>query len=95
MYIGVPTTEMEALSKTYRVLGSLVRAVVGNWSDIMRQELETLIDEARSTTMSCDESEAQRRSFAYGNTNIENDKVTKESINTAATRIDSGHGSDH
>ena len=39
-----------------------------------------LIEAARSRTMSAEERQAQRRSFAYGNTKIENDCITREMI---------------
>ena len=37
--------------------------------------------------MSAEEKEAQRRSFAYGNTNIENPRVTKEMIDREAEKL--------
>jgi hypothetical protein len=37
--------------------------------------------------MSRDEKEAQRRSFAYGNANIENARVTREMVHKVADRI--------
>jgi hypothetical protein len=39
-----------------------------------------LIDAARSRSISPDERQAQRRSFAYGNTKIENDRITREMV---------------
>lgn len=42
--------------------------------------LQILIDAARSRSISPDERQAQRRSFAYGNTKIENDRVTREMV---------------
>ena len=46
----------------------------------MSDHLQMLIEAARSRTMSAEEREAQRRSFAYGNTKIENDRITREMI---------------
>lgn len=46
----------------------------------MSDHLQKLIDAARSRFVSDDEREAQRRSFAYGNTKIENDRVTREMV---------------
>jgi hypothetical protein len=46
----------------------------------MSNRLQMLIDAARSRTISADERQAQRRSFAYGNTKIENDRVTREMV---------------
>jgi hypothetical protein len=46
----------------------------------MPKNLQMLIDAARSRPVSADELQAQRRSFAYGNTKIENDRVTREMV---------------
>ena len=46
----------------------------------MSNDLQVLIDAARTHTMSGDERQAQRRSFAYGNTKIENDLITREMV---------------
>ena len=46
----------------------------------MSDQLEMLIEAARSYTMSAEEPQAQRRSFAYGNTKIENDLITREML---------------
>lgn len=53
----------------------------------MKADLETLIQKARSVTMTSSQRESQRRSFAYGNTHIENEHVTREHIAVAAERI--------
>ncbi len=46
----------------------------------MTDELQALIDAARTRPFSEEEREAQRRSFAYGNAKIENDRITWEMI---------------
>ena len=46
----------------------------------MSNHLQMLIEAARSRFISADERQAQRRSFAYGNTKIENDRVTREMV---------------
>ena len=46
----------------------------------MSDHLQTLIEAARSRFISDDERQAQRRSFAYGNTKIENDRITREMV---------------
>ena len=46
----------------------------------MTKELDRLIEAARSRPFPEAEREAQRRSFAYGNAKIENDRVTWEMI---------------
>lgn len=50
-------------------------------------KLEALIAAARRTSMTPEQQEAQRRSFAYGNTNIENDHVTRSMIDEAARSL--------
>ena len=56
------------------------------------EEREELLEFARNNPMTESEREAQCRSFVYGNTNIENADITRASINTAATRLESTHG---
>ena len=46
----------------------------------MSNDLQILIEAARSRTISLGERQAQRRSFAYGNTKIENDRITREMV---------------
>lgn len=50
-------------------------------------ELASLLEEAKKVQMSAADKEAQRRSFAYGNANIENARVTKETVDTEAERL--------
>lgn len=53
----------------------------------MSEQLQKLIDASRGRTMSEAEKEAQRRSFAYGNAHIENERVTRTMIDEAAEKI--------
>ncbi len=53
----------------------------------MNNELKNLLDKASKIRMTPADEEAQRRSFAYGNSKIENDRVTREMIDAAASRI--------
>lgn len=46
----------------------------------MSDHLQMLIEAARSRVMSPEELQAQRRSFAYGNTKIENDLITRKMV---------------
>ncbi len=46
----------------------------------MPDVLQKLIDEAKNRPFPPEEREAQRRSFAYGNTKIENDRITREMV---------------
>ena len=50
----------------------------------MSEELNRLIEMARRVKMSEDEKEKQRISFAYGNTKIENDDITWDTVKKAA-----------
>jgi hypothetical protein len=53
----------------------------------MTTKLDQLITAARRTTMTPEQAEQQRRSFAYGNTNIENDHVTRAVIDEEALAL--------
>jgi hypothetical protein len=44
------------------------------------KDLQELVDRTRQIEMTPNQLEQQRRSFAYGNTNIENERVTREMI---------------
>ena len=53
----------------------------------MSDELKALIENARNVEMSREQREAQRRSFAYGNSKIENDRITRETVNREAESL--------
>lgn len=53
----------------------------------MSERLKTLLEQAKNVTLSADEKELQRRSFAYGNTHLENEMITREMIDRAADDI--------
>ena len=53
----------------------------------MTENLKNLFDKARSIRLSPEEKEEQRRSFAYGNTNIENPRITRETVNEEAEKL--------
>ena len=53
----------------------------------MTHDLQKLIDASRNKPMSEAEKEAQRRSFAYGNAHIENERVTRSMVDEAAEKI--------
>lgn len=46
----------------------------------MTRELQKLVDLARQIEMTPDQLREQRQSFAYGNTNIENNRITREMV---------------
>jgi RNA-splicing ligase RtcB len=49
--------------------------------------LDELIEATRKIAMTPEQAEEQRRSFAYGNTAIENALITREMIDEAAERL--------
>jgi hypothetical protein len=53
----------------------------------MPQNLQGLLEAARSVQMTREQREEQRRSFAYGNTHIENERVTRATIEDAARSL--------
>ena len=53
----------------------------------MADKLDRLVERAKRVTMTDGEREEQRRSFAYGNTKIENDLITRETIDRQAEQI--------
>lgn len=54
----------------------------------MSDELEKLLQAARYRPLTPSEQEEQRRSFAYGNANIENSRVTREMVDQQAEELD-------
>jgi len=52
------------------------------------EELNKLIEMARTIRMTPEQAERQRRSLAYGNVKIENDSITWEMIDRAAERLE-------
>jgi len=52
------------------------------------EELNKLIEMARTIRMTPEQAERQRRSLAYGNVKIENDSITWEMIARAAERLE-------
>ncbi len=51
------------------------------------ESLDRLIEAARKIEMSDEDREEQRRSFAFGNANIENPRVTRELVDRVADRM--------
>jgi len=46
------------------------------------------LDKARKVVLSPEKKEEQRRSFAYGNTNIENPRITREMVDQEAEKLE-------
>ncbi len=53
----------------------------------MSPQLQELIEKARKVKPSVEHFEEQRRSFAYGSAKIENDDITREMIDEAASKL--------
>lgn len=50
----------------------------------MPTHLQDLLEEARKNIPTSKDKEEQRRSFAFGNTKIENPRITREMVDKAA-----------
>jgi hypothetical protein len=55
----------------------------------MSDKLKDLVDQARKITMTPAQFREQRRSFAYGNTHIENELITREMVADAEKAVES------
>ena len=53
----------------------------------MPTKLQELLDQAKNAVPTQQEKEEQRRSFAYGNTKIENPRITREMVDQAADAL--------
>jgi len=53
----------------------------------LTRELNDLIEAAKRVIVSPEEKEEQRRSFAFGNTNIENPRITRETVDKEAEAL--------
>ena len=60
----------------------------------MSKELESLLSEAKKVTVTGEHREAQRLSFAYGNTHFENQQITKATVQEAAEALCTGDEKD-
>jgi hypothetical protein len=59
------------------------------WNDfpkepLMGDDLDELLEAAKKAEISVAQQEEQRRSFAYGNTKIENPRITRQTIDDEA-----------
>lgn len=50
-------------------------------------ELELPLDAAKNLKMTPEQKEERRRSFAFGNTNIENARITRETVDGEAEAL--------
>jgi hypothetical protein len=56
----------------------------------MSEDLKKLIEAAKKIEMTPADLEVQRQSFAFGNANIENERVTRETVAKAAELLRRG-----
>jgi len=54
---------------------------------VTETELQQLLDAAKNLEITPEQKEEQRRSFAFGNTNIENPRVTRETVDKEAEAL--------
>jgi hypothetical protein len=52
-----------------------------------QHDLDALLERARQVRLTSADREKQRRSFAYGNANIENPNVTRQVVDEAAEKL--------
>jgi len=57
------------------------------WGVDMTEKLAALLKRALGVKMTVAQKEEQRRSFAYGNTKIENDRITRKMVNEQAETL--------
>lgn len=60
----------------------------------MSQNIEKLLDRAKRVQMTPAEREKQRRSFVYGNTKIENERITRELVDQVADALEADKARD-
>jgi hypothetical protein len=53
----------------------------------MTKDLQELVERARKIEMTPEQLGEQRRSFAYGNTHIENDRITRQMVAELDVRL--------
>jgi len=58
----------------------------------MSDELKALLEQFRDYQMSPEEMQEQRISFAYGNTNYENQEITREDVVRSSCSLSIRHG---
>jgi hypothetical protein len=70
------------------VFGDTARiAFLAQWRSAMTGKLRALIEAARKVPVTAEEREQQRRSFAYGNTAFENNRITREMVDREAEKL--------
>ncbi len=65
----------------------LVRVASCEEVRLMTKKLEELLAAAKHIELTPEQREEQRRSFAFGNTNIEDPRITREMVNEEAEKL--------
>jgi hypothetical protein len=80
--------ETHALDQSFcDMFGCAQKRRVQVGSQYMPNELQELLDAAKVRAFPASEREAQRRSFAYGNTRIENPRITRQMVDEQAEKL--------
>ena len=58
------------------------------WGDLVTDNFDILLEMAKKSVMTPAQEEEQCRSFAYGNTKLGNDLITRKMIDEAAERLE-------
>ncbi len=53
----------------------------------MTKDLEELVERAKKINMTPEQAAEQRRSFVYGNTHIENERITRDMVAEADAKV--------
>jgi len=59
----------------------------------MTKYLQDLLEAAKKFVLTAEDKEQQRRSFAYGNSVIENSRITREMVDRAADELSKAQSS--
>jgi hypothetical protein len=65
----------------------LLQGIFSMEGDVTATELQQLLDAAKKVEITPEQKEEQRRSFVFGNTNIENPRITREMVNEEADAL--------
>jgi hypothetical protein len=65
---------------------------IPNGESAMSKELNKLVDMAREVQMTPDQLREQRQSFVYGNTHIENDRITRALVAEVDEALEKAEG---
>jgi hypothetical protein len=90
---GKCRTNRFSCSRRFRNFTGTYTVLIRGWESerSMTKDLQELVDRTRKIEMTPDQLRKQRRSFAYGNTHIENDRITREMVADLDARLEAEH----